>query len=67
MGLIQKELMVWGEAMQVTFANRSLSYSPVLKNWRVKKWPGKGARKFIYQGEDLEEAITHLLGEHQIL
>jgi hypothetical protein len=57
--------MAWGEAMQVTFENRSLFYSTVLKHWRVKKWSGKGARKFIYQGEDLEEAFKHFLGEYQ--
>ena len=63
MDLIKRELMIWGEAMQVTFENRSLFYSPVLKHWRVKKWSGEQARKFIYQGEDFDDALNCLLGK----
>ena len=61
---IKESLMQWGEAMQLTMENRSLFYSPVLKHWRVKKWAGKDARKFIYQGEDFDEAFDSFLGPH---
>ena len=59
---IQAALMKWGEAMQVRMENRSLFYSPVLKHWRVKKWAGKDARTFLYDGEDFELAWKYLLG-----
>lgn len=62
MDIIQEALMKWGEAMMVTMENRSLSYSPLLKRWRVKKWSGKNARKFIYEGESLAEAVACLEG-----
>jgi hypothetical protein len=52
---LQDALMQWGEAMHVAMENRTLSYSPVLRHWRVKKWTGKEARSFIYE---------HLLGPH---
>ena len=55
--------MQWGEAMQLTMENRSLFYSPVLKHWRVKKWVGKDARKFIYEGGSFEEAFEVFLGQ----
>ncbi len=61
---IKESLMQWGEAMQLTMENRSLFYSPVLKQWRVKKWAGKDARKFIYEGEDFDEAFDSFLGPH---
>jgi hypothetical protein len=62
METIQEALMKWGEAMQVIMENRSLFYSPVLKRWRVKKWSGKNARKFIYEGESFQEAFEYLQG-----
>ncbi len=62
---IHEALMKWGEAMQLGFENRTLFYSPVLKQWRVKKWAGKKARKFIYQGEDFSQAFEYLLGQRQ--
>ena len=62
MEIIQESLMKWGEAMQLTMENRSLYYSPVLKHWRVKKWSGKNARKFLYEGENFQEAFDFLLG-----
>lgn len=64
MELIQEALMKWGEAMQVRMENRTLHYSPVLGQWRVKKWSGKGARRFLYDGEDFQEAFKVLLGSH---
>lgn len=66
MEIIKESLMQWGEAMQLTMENRSLFYSPVLKHWRVKKWAGKGARKFIYQGEEFSEAFKVLLGPERV-
>jgi hypothetical protein len=64
MEAIQAALMQWGEAMQLVMENRSLSYSPVLKHWRVKKWSGKEARSFLYDGEDFRAAFETLLGPH---
>lgn len=61
---IQEALMKWGEAIQVTMENRSMFYSPVLKHWRVKKWAGKDARRFLYDGEDFSTALDFLLGPH---
>jgi hypothetical protein len=66
MEIIKKELMQWGEAMQLTMENRSLFYSPVLKHWRVKKWAGKDARSFIYEGSSFEEAFNTFLGSHGV-
>jgi len=62
MEIIKESLMKWGEAMQLTMENRSLYYSPVLHHWRVKKWAGKSARKFIYEGDDFQEAFEVFLG-----
>ena len=62
---IMEALMKWGEAMQLTMENRSLYYSPVLDHWRVKKWAGKGARKFIYEGSDFDIAFQYFLGSHR--
>lgn len=64
MEIIQKALMQWGEAMQVSMENRSIFYSPVLKHWRVKKWAGKNARSFLYDGDSFPEAFECLLGAH---
>ena len=61
---IKSALMQWGEAMQLTMENRSLFYSPVLKHWRVKKWAGKNARSFIYDGDNFEHAFQSFLGSH---
>ncbi len=61
---IKEGLMQWGEAMQLTMENRSLFYSPVLQHWRVKKWVGKKARSFLYDGADFEKAYNTLLGSH---
>ena len=60
---IKGSLMQWGEAMQLTMENRSLFFSPVLKLWRVKKWAGKDARKFIYEGGSFKEAFEVFLGQ----
>ncbi|MCD6426350.1 MAG: hypothetical protein J7L35_12715 [Anaerolineales bacterium] len=59
---IKESLMQWGEAMQLTMENRSLFFSPVLKHWRIKKWTGKDARKFIYKGGSFEDAFEVFLG-----
>ena len=61
---IQEALMQWGEAMHVAMENRTLYYSPVLHHWRVKKWTGKEARSFIYDGDSFTTAFEHLLGPH---
>ena len=63
---IKESLMQWGEAMQLTMENRSLFYSPVLKHWRVKKWAGKGARSFIYEGSSFEEAFEAFMAHHKV-
>ena len=59
-----------GRSHAVTMENRSLFYSPVLKQWRVKKWAGKDARKFIYQGEDFDVAFdiysVHVPKKHPV-
>ncbi len=62
MEIIKEALMQWGEAMQVVMENRAMSYSPVLGHWRVKKWAGKGAKRFIYDGDDFMAAFEQLLG-----
>lgn len=64
MDQIVQALMQWGEAMQVRMENRTLHYSPVLKHWRVKKWAGKDARKFLYDGEEFAVAFQILLGNN---
>jgi hypothetical protein len=64
MEIIKEALTKWGEAMQVRFENRTLFYSPVLKRWRVKKWSGSDARKFIYDGDNFQEAFNTLIGNH---
>lgn len=64
MDMIRDALMKWGEAMQVRMENRTLHYSPVLGHWRVKKWSGKDARSFLYDGEDFQQAFQALLGTH---
>ncbi len=66
MEIIKKSLMQWGEAMQLTMENRSLYYSPVLKHWRVKKWTGKDARSFTYEGGSFEEAFEIFMGTHGV-
>ncbi len=64
MEIIQQALMKWGEAMTLAMENRTLFYSPVLKHWRVKKWSGKDARKFLYDGQEFQEAFAFFLGTH---
>jgi hypothetical protein len=64
MEIIQEALMQWGEAMHVGMENRTLYYSPVLKRWRVKKWTGKDARSFLYDGSSFALAFECLLGTH---
>lgn len=61
---IREALMKWGEAMQLRMENRTLHYSPVLGQWRVKKWSGKDARKFLYDGADFEQAFQVLMGSY---
>jgi len=60
--IIKESLMKWGEAMQVVMENRSLFYSPVLDQWRVKKWAGKKAKGFLYDGPNFEKAYEVFLG-----
>lgn len=62
MDRIKEALMKWGEAMQVRMENRTLHYSSVLDHWRVKKWSGKDARSFLYDGDSFEDAFLTLLG-----
>jgi hypothetical protein len=64
METIKEALMQWGEAMQVGMENRTMFYSPVLKHWRVKKWAGKNAKSFLYDGDDFATAFQTLLGAH---
>ncbi len=66
MEIIKISLMQWGEAMQLTMENRSLYYSPVLKHWRVKKWTGKDARSFTYEGGSFDEAFEIFMGTHGV-
>jgi hypothetical protein len=66
MEIIKKSLIHWGEAMQLTMENRSMFYSPVLKHWRVKKWVGKDARSFIYEGGNFDNAFEIFMGTHGI-
>jgi hypothetical protein len=64
MEIIKEALMQWGEAIHVSMENRTLFYSPVLDHWRVKKWAGKSAKSFIYDGNNFMMAFEHLLGTH---
>lgn len=61
---IKEALIKWGEALQLRMENRTLHYSPVLDHWRVKKWSGKDARKFLYNGKDFDQAFQILLGSN---
>ena len=64
MEIIKEALMQWGEAMNLTMENRTMFYSPVLNHWRVKKWTGKNAKSFIYEGDSFMLAFEYLLGTH---
>jgi hypothetical protein len=64
MEIIKEALMHWGEAIQLIMENRALSYSPVLGHWRVKKWAGKNAKSFLYNGNNFVAAFESLLGPH---
>ena len=64
MEIIKEALMQWGEAIHLSMENRTMFYSPVLKHWRVKKWAGKGAKSFIYDGGSFTMAFKYLLGTH---
>jgi len=64
MELIKEALMKWGEAMHLSMENRTMFYSPVLDHWRVKKWAGKSAKRFIYDGANFMMAFEYLLGTH---
>ena len=66
MELIKEALMKWGEAMQVSMENRTLFYSPVLEHWRVKKFAGKKAKSFLYDGISFQKAFETLLGPHMV-
>jgi hypothetical protein len=61
---IKGAMMQWGESIQLVMENRSLFYSPVLKRWRVKKWAGKNARSFLFEGEDFAHAFEAFMGSH---
>ena len=61
---IKENMMQWGETMQLFMENRSLFYSPVLKQWRVKKWAGKKAKGLLYDGDDFATAFAVLMGPH---
>jgi hypothetical protein len=64
MEIIKEALMQWGEAMHLSMENRSLFYSPVLGHWRVKKWAGKNAKSYLYDGDNFMTAFEYLLGAH---
>jgi hypothetical protein len=64
MEIIKQALMQWGEAIHLGMENRTMFYSPVLNHWRVKKWAGKGAKSFIYDGDSFMTAFEHFLGAH---
>lgn len=64
MEIIKEALMQWGEAIHLSMENRSLFYSSVLDHWRVKKWSGKSAKSFIYDGDNFLMAFEYLLGSH---
>lgn len=59
---IKEAMMQWGESMQLFMENRIIFYSPVLKHWRVKKFAGKGAKGFLYDGTSFDDAFACLLG-----
>lgn len=63
---IKAALMKWGEAMQLRMENRTMHYSQVLGHWRVKKWSGKDARTFLYDGEDFQQAFQVLQGSSHL-
>jgi hypothetical protein len=62
--IIKETMMQWGEAMHLSMENRTLFYSPLLGHWRVRKWSGKNAKGFIYDGDDFTMAFNLLLGSH---
>ena len=62
MEIIKEALMKWGEAIHLGMENRTMFYSPVLDHWRVKKWSGKSAKSFIYDGDSFMMAFEYLLG-----
>ncbi len=64
MEIIKEALMKWGEAMHISMENRTMFYSPVLDHWRVKKWTGKSAKSFVYDGANFKMAFEYLLGTH---
>ena len=64
MEIIKEALMQWGEAIHLSMENRTMFYSPVLDHWRVKKWAGKKAKSFIYDGSSFMMAFECLLGTH---
>jgi hypothetical protein len=64
MEIIKEALMQWGEAIHLGMENRTMFYSPVLDHWRVKKWAGKSAKHFIYDGDSFITAFEILLGAH---
>ncbi len=64
MEIIKEALMQWGEAIHLSMENRTMFYSPVLDHWRVKKWAGKNAKSFIYDGDSFMMAFEYLLGTH---
>ena len=64
MEIIKEALMQWGEAIHLSMENRTMFYSPVLDHWRVKKWAGKSAKSFIYDGGSFMMAFDYLLGAH---
>jgi hypothetical protein len=64
MEIIKEALMKWGEAIHLSMENRTMFYSPVLDHWRVKKWAGKNAKSFIYDGDNFRMAFEYLLGAH---
>jgi hypothetical protein len=64
MEIIKEALMQWGEAIHLSMENRTMFYSPVLDHWRVKKWAGKNAKSFIYDGGSFMMAFEYLLGTH---
>ncbi len=64
MEIIKEALMQWGEAIHLSMENRTMYYSPVLGHWRVKKWAGKSAKSFIYDGGSFMMAFEYLLGTH---
>jgi len=66
MEIIKEALMQWGETIHLSMENRSMFYSPVLDHWRVKKWAGKNAKSFLYDGDSFMMAFEYLLGTHAV-